>query len=328
MYTSKYLLLFALHPLLKFLHNTAKLTCAVGLLFFSMIKPSYALTAFASGFNGAFGLGSDSSGNLYVVDAGNKTIDKITSGGTVSTFASGFDAPLGLASDSSGNLYVSDYGNGNIDKITSAGIVSIFASGFGNPSGIAVDSSGNVYVDNGSIDKITSGGTVSTFASGFGNPSIMAVDSSGNIYVSNVGHGGIDEITSGGVVSTITPASGFTYFSGIAVDNSGNIYVSDVNNASIDKITSGGVVSTFASGFDEPGYLTIAGGNLYVSVADFNDALQNTSYSNTMGNIYQIPLSGTPVPFELSSPLGLSILGVFGIGQQLVKLMKNTKAKL
>ena len=39
----------------------------------------------------------DASGNLFVAEANSNSIDKITSGGSVSTFATGLNAPLGLA---------------------------------------------------------------------------------------------------------------------------------------------------------------------------------------------------------------------------------------
>jgi len=79
----------------------------------------------------------DSSGNIYVADAGNDTIEKISSG-TVSTLAgtvgkagsangtgtaATFSSPQGIAVDSAGDVYVADTQNSLIRKITSAGVV-------------------------------------------------------------------------------------------------------------------------------------------------------------------------------------------------------------
>ena len=141
----------------------------------------------------------DAAGNLYVSEAGNSMIRKITPDGMVSTFAgsttfgftngtgaaASFSAMQGIAIDAAGNIYVADSGNQVIRKVTPAGVVTIFAgtgvmgsangsassATFNAPTGIAIDAAGNFYVsDFGTklIRKITADGTVSTLA-GSGN---------------------------------------------------------------------------------------------------------------------------------------------------------------
>src|SRR5439155_24999056 len=79
---------------------------------------------------------------LYVAEAYNSTIRKVTSTGVVTTFAgtagaSGnvngtgsavrFNSPYGVAATSTGIIYVADTGNSKIRKITSAGAVTTLA---------------------------------------------------------------------------------------------------------------------------------------------------------------------------------------------------------
>ena len=233
--------------------------------------------------------------------------------------AAQFYFPFGVAVDGGGNVYVADANNNRIRKVTSGGIVTTLAGstqgsadGTGNaaqfyfPSGVAVDGSGNVYVAdsaNHRIRKITSGGVVTTLAGGtqgfadgtgaaaqFSYPYYVAVDGSDNVYVADSANHRIRKITSGGVVTTLAggtqgfadgtgAAAQFNTPFGVAVDGSGNIYIADQSNERIRKITSGGVVTTlagstqgFADGtgaaaqFDTPyGVAVDSGGNVYVA---------------------------------------------------------------
>jgi len=113
-------------------------------------------------FDSPTGVTVDSNGILYVADACNQRIRKITPGGEVITLAGGtkgyedgtgeaaqFNYPYSVTVDSFGNVYVADHWNHCIRKITPEGGVSTLAARFNpvrNPSSVAVDASDNLYV--------------------------------------------------------------------------------------------------------------------------------------------------------------------------------------
>jgi serine/threonine protein kinase, bacterial len=141
-------------------------------------------TGAAAGFNQPRNLTVDSSGNLYVADAGDQEIRKITPGGVVTTLAgnlsgngmsvdgvgaaANFSVPMGIAMDGSGNLYVADNLTGMIRKVTPGGVVTTIAgtgeqgakdgpgktATFNRPTAIAIDGSGNLYVSDAGNYKV------------------------------------------------------------------------------------------------------------------------------------------------------------------------------
>lgn len=211
-------------------------------------------TGTAARFEDPYSIAADGAGNIYVADATDHSIRKVTSGGVVTTIAgtagsfgsadgtgtaARFFGPQGIAADSSGNLYVSDTGNNTIRKITSAGVVTTLAgtagqggntdgtgaaARFSGPSGIAIDNAGNLYIVDGTsntIRKLTSAGVVTTLAGTVNTPGF--IDGTGT-------------------------AARFTAPFDLAVDPDGtNVYVCDHGNHAIRKIvTATGVVSTLA----------------------------------------------------------------------------------
>jgi sugar lactone lactonase YvrE len=140
----------------------------------------------AASFNSPHGVAVDSAGWVYVADACNHRIRKISPQGMVSTFAGSgatgsgnggyadgtatakFNAPCGVAVDSYGWVYVADTSNYRIRKISPDGVVSTlagsgtfgYAEGSGTDAqfkslwGVAVDSAGNVYVGEAGNDRI------------------------------------------------------------------------------------------------------------------------------------------------------------------------------
>lgn len=235
-------------------------------------------TGTAAQFSAPRGITVDAAGNLYVADASNHTIRKVSSSGVVTTLAgvagsagttadtpAKFHEPFGVAVDSAGTIYVSDTNNNAIRKITPAGVVTTLAGGAGpgyadatgtaakfkEPHGIAVDAAGNVYVadyENHVVRKVTPTGVVTTLAG------------TANATGTTDGQGA---------------AARFMALQGLTVDGTGNVYVADGGSRSIRKITPSGLVSTVIGGssnpvFGSPRGLTIDATASALYVTDFS----------------------------------------------------------
>ncbi len=117
-----------------------------------------------SQLNSPFGIALDAAGNLYIADAGNNCVRKVSAKtGLITTLISKLNNPTCIAMGDSGMLYVADQGNNRILKVNAGdGSSSIFAgkggdgdfSGDGEiailaelwaPTGIVLDHSGNLY---------------------------------------------------------------------------------------------------------------------------------------------------------------------------------------
>ncbi|HZZ17991.1 MAG TPA: protease pro-enzyme activation domain-containing protein [Opitutaceae bacterium] len=264
-------------------------------------------TGRAARFSFPGGVKVDGAGNLYVSDATNYTIRKVSPGGTVTTIAgvpgkSGatdgpaasalFAGPGGVALDSSGNIFVADSVNYTIREISTSGVVTTIA-------GLA-----------GTSGHVDGTGTQAQFK----DPENIAIDSSNNIYVADGSGNVIRKVTEAGVVTTIagSGASGsadgtgisasFNDLTGIAVDSSGNVYVADNGNNEVRKMTPAGVVTTLAgsttggsaggsgsaASFEGPAGLGVdSSGNVYVADSENNliRKVDPTGFVTTIGGL-------------------------------------------
>jgi secreted PhoX family phosphatase len=194
-------------------------------------------------FSRPHGIEVVSDGTVYVADAMNHVIRKITPAGVVSTVAgkameagavdgpgakARFFMPYAITVDSKGNMYVADRGNNAIRKVTPDGVVSTLAgkllaeghadgpgseARFSSPRGITIDATGNLFVadyDSCLIRRITPDGFVTTIAGKAGEAG--SSDGPGSEARFNGPHG-------------------------VAVDRKGRLFVADSDNHLIRMLT-------------------------------------------------------------------------------------------
>ncbi|CAG5005868.1 Virginiamycin B lyase [Dyadobacter sp. CECT 9275] len=197
-------------------------------------------------------------GVIYVADAYNSAIRKVTTDGTLTTYT--------------GNPQRSGYEDGSLQHAK-----------FKTPYGVKLDQSGNLWVcdtENARIRKITPDGNVSTYAGStegyadgtlkeakFKMPAYLTFDEAGNMYIADKHNHCIRLITPAGQVSTIAGqptqngyadgkgnAAKFDQPSNIQVDKLGMMYVTDLYNHCVRLIYPDGTVTTLAGKPGKSGY--------------------------------------------------------------------------
>jgi uncharacterized protein (TIGR03437 family) len=251
-------------------------------------------------FNGPPGVAVDAAGNLYIADAANHRIRKVSNGIVTTIAGNGVPAfagdggaatnaslnfPVAVAVDSAGAVYISDTYNNVVRKVTGGTITTVAGTGNGgfsgdggaatfatlsNPDGITVDATGNLYIADGGnarIRKVTNG-TITTFA----------------------GNGMQGFSGDGGPATSASLQINTNYFVGLVVDATGNLYIADAGNSRVREVSGGsggnGFITTIAgngqpdfsgdsgpatsAGLSPGGLALDQNGNLYIGDAGNN----------------------------------------------------------
>ena len=299
---------------------------------------------------------------------GSPTFGYVDSTGT----AAEFSWPQDMVKDAAGNLYVTDAMNNSVRKVTPAGKVTTYAGSpkgvagfidgrdtsarFSWPNGITIDTLGNLYVSdlyNNSIRRISPAGEVSTL---YGDPTVfyqqgpIFFDNSGNLIIAGQTSTTVAKVSPAGVATIIAGAPGFSgYINGpaasaqfanpsdVRMDASGNLIVADADNNAIRKISPSGVVSTLAGStvpFNAGGYINAAdtaarfsdpigaevgpGGIIYVCDLNNNDIrkiMPDGKVSLLAGSATQMPgdADGVGTAAQFNLPTYMRFLDTTGV---------------
>ena len=262
----------------------------------------------------------DGSDNIYIADAYNKRVLKLTpsaSGGfTQSTIGTGWNIPYGLAVDASGNVYVADIFFTTLIKETPSGngyTQSTIGSELYDAVSLAVDKQGNVYgveINNsfvGTMFKETlSGGTYTQSfipVPGTHGVSSVSVDGNGNLYV-NDGWDGGQLYKMSPVGNNLYTTTEFLSMGGaIFIDSQNDIYIG--NYQGIYKMTpSGGGYTTTSiptnatntpyGYFGPTGLAVDANGNIYFTDIYTYSLIEESMSSGNFG-LVDVGYSSYPV---------------------------------
>jgi streptogramin lyase len=205
--------------------------------------------------------------------------------------------PEGIAIDAVGNLFIADASNQVIRRISAAtGIITTYAgtgsigySGNGGlatsaklyyPGNVAIDPSGNLYIadtSNNAIRKVNAATNIITTVAGTGGsgysgdggaatsaslkyPQAIAFDPAGNFYISDTYNSAVRKVTlSTGIISTaagtgtygysgdggLATIAALAYPTGISLGSNGDLYISDSSNYVVRKVSgTTGIIST------------------------------------------------------------------------------------
>ena len=250
------------------------------------------------------GVAVDRLGNIYVADADDNRVRRISPGGVIQTVAgtgvAGFagdggpanvallNQPYGLAVDAAGNLYIADLGNARVREVTADGTIQTVAGGGSTPP-----------ANNGSGGSATSAQML--------QPRNVAVDSAGSLYISDFGANRVYRVTGGMLVALAGTgnagisgdggralAAQLNAPAGLTVDSQGALYLADSGNNCIRKIVNG-MISTIYNVPSPTGLAMDSLGNLYIASASYVGTLSQPLAgissgrdiaADTAGNLY------------------------------------------
>jgi sugar lactone lactonase YvrE len=264
------------------------------------------------------GVAVDSAGDVYIADAADDDVVKVSPGGSTTVVVAGLNGPTGVAVDpATGDLYIADTGDHEVERLTPGGVLSVVAgtgtagtptpgaataSDLGGPSGLAVDSAGNLYIADG--------------AGASGNPLVEGVAPDGTLSIL-AGTG-----TRAQPVARLATASPLRTPTGVAVDASRDVFIADGAANVVAKVSPAGALSIFAgraSGLaGQPTAGAATSSRLHTPTGVATDAAGDLYIADTANNrVEEVNLSGRLAVLAGTGSSGAPSYGVSALSSRL-----------
>ena len=289
----------------------------------------------------------------------------VYNGDNIAATAASLNEPSGVAVDKSGNLFIVDAGNSRVRKVSSSGIITTIAGNGGSsnsgdgwpataaelltPYAIALDKRGNIYIteDQGNcVRKIGTDGIITRFAGtgtagfgGDGGPAIAAgleqclgvvADTFGNVFISDAYNNRIRMVDTQGIISTIAgtgtgsyggdngpaKAANLSSPTGLALDKNGDLFIADFFNYRVRRVAAGflavkqnGKAGSVCSVYPNP----TAGAFTLNVTGSSQEAFQVAVYNSLGEKVKELKVHGnSKTDVVLHGPAGLYYLAVGG----------------
>ncbi len=330
------------HPAALALDSSADLFIAdMGAAVVREVTPDGVIHAFAgNGTSGNTGNGSqataaefeqpsalafDSSGDLYIADAGANVVREVLTTGVVQAFAGNgtagstgntgrataaeLNAPKALAFDNAGNLYIADSGSSEVRKVTPAGVISQFTSGLG-PDGLAFDAAGNLYVAYLNYNQV------------------VQVTPDGVSHSNFAGNGTANYMGDGGPASSAEVDNPY----GLFVDTSGDLIIADASNNRVRMVKGPASITIIPSPYftvtSTPANVPAGTAEEVVVTAYNSNGTVNTSYSGTVHFTSSDSAATLPANSTLTSGVGTFYVTFGTLGSQSITVTDTASSSI
>lgn len=270
-------------------------------------------TSLGTGLGNVVGVAVDLTGNVYIVDATNKQVVKVTPTGQQSVIATGLVAPKQIAVDRLGNVFIADSGaNAVVFLAAGSSTQSTIGTGFNAPSGVAVDQVNNLYVadtGNSAVKEVPNllgvpaPANQTTLAVKVVAPTTIAADTRGTLYVG--GSGTIVHFSPSAVYFGLIPVNQTTQITPVLIT-----FANNITPALIKVVATGttGLDFTDAGGDSVNGVARCAAGTSYA-------VGQSCSLNVTFKPLYAGPRYGAIVMYDASNKvISRTFIGGAGLG--------------
>jgi uncharacterized protein (TIGR03437 family) len=222
----------------------------------------------------AEGIAIDVAGDIFISDAGNHRVRRVSPVGVITTYAgtgaaglSGdggpasaaqLNSPYGLALDGVGNLYIADLGNARVRCVALDGTITTVAGGGLLPAGGSNEGSAATAIALSAPRNLAWDGHGSFYISDFTGQRVFRMAPDGSLTtVAGTGRGGSSGNGGPAVDAQVS------YPAALAVDRAGALYIGDTENHAIRKVANG-LISSFAPAVTPTGLAFDNFGTLYI----------------------------------------------------------------